>query len=121
MSRNIRAAILAAFAASALATPAFAHAHLGTSYPVADSVNSPAPTEIDITFTEGVNLKFTGATLTGPDGKPVALGDGMLMGGDAMWMAPITGTLAPGVYTVDWHALATDGHKTNGSFKFTVK
>jgi len=121
MLRTVSAAAVAALAAVALAAPAFAHAHLQKSYPAADSVNSSAPTEIDITFSEGVNLKFTGATLTGPDGKAVPLGDGMLMGGDALWMAPITGTLGAGVYTVDWHALAADGHKTTGSFTFTVK
>ncbi len=116
-----RLAAAAALVALAPIAPAFAHAHLQTSYPAADSVQATPPTEIDITFTEDVNLDFTGATLTGPDNAAVPLGDGMLMGGNAMYMAPITGTLAPGKYTVDWHALATDGHKTTGSFSFTVQ
>ncbi|HVZ14816.1 MAG TPA: copper homeostasis periplasmic binding protein CopC [Bauldia sp.] len=116
-----RLAAAAAFVALGPIAPAFAHAHLKTSFPAADSVQTTPPTEIDITFTEDVNIKFTGATLTGADNKAVTLGDGMLMGGNAMFMAPITGTLAPGKYTVDWHALSTDGHKTNGSFSFTVQ
>jgi len=116
-----RLAAAAALVALAPSAPAFAHAHLHTSYPAADSIQTTPPTEIDISFSEGVNIKFTGATLTGPDNQPVPLGDGMLMGGDAMFMAPITGTLAPGKYTVDWHALSTDGHKTTGSFSFTVQ
>jgi methionine-rich copper-binding protein CopC len=117
----MRLAAAAALVVLAPVAPAFAHAHLQTSFPAADSVQTTPPTEIDITFTEGVNIKFTGVTLTGPDNKAVPLGDGMLMGGDAMFMAPISGTLAPGKYTVDWHALATDGHKTNGTFSFTVQ
>ena len=121
MSGVIRLGGVAAIIGLALTAPAFAHAHLQTSYPVADSVNTTPPTEIDITFTEGVNLTFTGVTLTGPANKDVPLGDGMLMGGDAMFMAPITGTLTPGDYLVSWHALANDGHKTSGTFKFTVK
>jgi len=36
-------------------------------------------------------------------------------------MVPVTGTLADGSYTVDWHALSGDGHKTHGSYTFTVK
>jgi copper resistance protein C len=42
-------------------------------------------------------------------------------GGDTTLVVPVTATLAAGTYTVDWHALATDGHKTNGSYTFTVK
>jgi methionine-rich copper-binding protein CopC len=34
---------------------------------------------------------------------------------------PVIGTLQPGIYTVEWHALSTDGHKTTGSYSFTVK
>jgi methionine-rich copper-binding protein CopC len=36
-------------------------------------------------------------------------------------MVPLSETLAPGAYTVEWHALSADGHKTNGAFTFTVK
>jgi methionine-rich copper-binding protein CopC len=36
-------------------------------------------------------------------------------------LTPVTSTLAPGVYTVTWHALAKDGHKTNGTYSFTVQ
>jgi methionine-rich copper-binding protein CopC len=117
----MRLAAAAALAVLAPTAPAFAHAHLQTSFPAADSVQATPPTEIDITFSEDVNLTFTGVTLTGPDNNIVPLGDGMLMGGNAMFMVPISGTLAPGKYTVDWHALATDGHKTTGTFSFTVQ
>jgi hypothetical protein len=34
---------------------------------------------------------------------------------------PLTGALARGLYTVAWHALANDGHKTHGTYSFTVK
>jgi methionine-rich copper-binding protein CopC len=112
---------VAAIVALGLTAPAFAHAHLKSAYPAVNSVVTTAPTELDLTFTEGVNLKFTGVKLIGPDKKAVAIGDGMLMGGDAMFMVPISGTLAAGVYTVVWHALSTDGHKTNGTYTFTVK
>ena len=121
MSNLVRTAGVALIVALGLTAPAFAHAHLKTASPAADGTVTTSPTELDLTFTEGVNLKFTGVKLTGPDNKAVAIGDGMLAGGDEMLMVPISGTLAAGVYTVEWHALSTDGHKTTGTYVFTVK
>jgi methionine-rich copper-binding protein CopC len=121
MSNLFRATGIAAVVALGLTAPAFAHARLKSAYPAANCLVTTAPTELDLTFTEGVNLKFTGVKLTGPDKNAVAIGDGMLMGGTAMFMVPISGTLAAGIYTVDWHALSTDGHKTSGTYTFTVK
>ena len=121
MSNPVRTAGLAIVLALALSAPAFAHAHLKSSVPAGASTVTISPTELDLTFTEGVNIKFTGVRFTGPDGKPVATGDGMLKGGDADYMVPVAGTLADGIYTVDWHALSTDGHNTDGTYKFTVK
>lgn len=108
-----------ALASIALAGQAFAHAHLASSVP-ADKAAIASPGEIDLTFTEELNLKFSGLTLTGPDKGEVKLGDGMLEDGDKVLMVPVSGKLAPGSYTVDWHVLSTDGHKTNGTFTFTV-
>ncbi len=38
-----------------------------------------------------------------------------------MLVVPVIGALETGTYKVDWHALATDGHKTDGSYTFTIK
>lgn len=108
-----------ALASIALAGQAFAHAHLQSSTP-ADKAAVVSPGEIDLTFTEELNLKFSGVTLTGPDKGEVKLGDGMLEEGDKVLMVPVSDKLAPGSYTVDWHVLSTDGHKTSGTFTFTV-
>lgn len=115
----VRVTAASAVALLAVATQALAHAHLVTSVP-ADKASVAAPSELDLTFTEGLNLKFSGVTLTGPDKKDVVLGEGMLMDEDKALMVPVSGKLMPGVYTVQWHALSTDGHKTNGSYSFTV-
>ena len=98
---------------------AFAHAHLKSSVP-ADNSSVAAPSELDLTFSEELNIKFSGAKVTALDGKEVKLGDIMLMDGRKILMVPFAGTLAPGVYKVDWHVLSTDGHKTNGTYTFTV-
>ena len=121
MTGTLRLLALAAAATLGFTGVAFAHAHLKSSTPAAGGTMATPPTEIDLTFTEDVNLKFTGIELTGPDKKVVPTGDGMLMAKDTMLMAPIIGTIHEGTYKVAWHALSKDGHKTSGTFTFTVK
>ena len=121
MSNFIRPLGIAAIVALGLTGQAFAHAHLKTATPAAGSIVTAAPTELDLTFTEDVNLKFTGVKITGPDKTVVPTGDAMLTDKDTTLMVPISGTLGSGVYAVAWHALSTDGHKTDGNYTFTVK
>ncbi|MFJ6324931.1 MULTISPECIES: copper homeostasis periplasmic binding protein CopC [unclassified Rhizobium] len=118
---RMKTLVLATFAVSlALAGQALAHAHLKTSAPAADSAVKQAPSELDLTFTESLNLKFSGVTVTGPDKKAVKTGTSSLMDADKTLMVPVSDKLAPGKYTVDWHVLSTDGHKTNGTYTFTI-
>ncbi|MBB6483854.1 copper homeostasis periplasmic binding protein CopC [Rhizobium lusitanum] len=118
---RMKTLLLATLTASlALAGQAFAHAHLKSSAPAADSAVKQTPAELDLTFTESLNLKFSGATVTGPDKKAVKTGASSLMDSDKTLMVPVSDKLAPGKYTVDWHVLSTDGHKTNGTYSFTV-
>ncbi len=120
MSRYTRVLAIAAITTAMASSQALAHAHLKSSVP-ADKATAAAPTELDLTFTEGVNLKFSGIKVTGPDGQEVKLGDAMLMDGDKTLMVPVSGKLQPGAYSVEWHVLSADGHKVNGSYTFTVK
>lgn len=117
----IKKMFLAAAAISiAFAGQAMAHAHLKTAVPAADSTVKAAPSELGLTFSEGLNLKFSGVKITGPNKAAVKTGEAMLMDKDATLMVPVTGKLTPGKYTVEWHALSTDGHKTNGTYSFTI-
>jgi methionine-rich copper-binding protein CopC len=113
--------LVAALVLSALATaPAFAHAHLESSIP-ADGSTVTAPTSLTLTFSEGLELAFSGATVTGPAGA-VLLQPATLDPADPeVLVVPLDTPLPPGSYTVDWHALASDGHKTTGSYSFTVQ
>ncbi|UWU31792.1 copper homeostasis periplasmic binding protein CopC (plasmid) [Rhizobium sp. WSM1274] len=113
-------ACVAAAASIAFASQAFAHAHLKSAAPASDSTVKQAPSELDLTFTEGLNLKFSGVKVTGPDKAAVKTGGGSLMDGDMTLMVPVSEKLEPGKYTVEWHVLSTDGHKTNGTYSFTV-
>ena len=36
-------------------------------------------------------------------------------------IVPMVAPLTPGSYTVKWHVVSVDGHKTEGSYRFSVK
>jgi methionine-rich copper-binding protein CopC len=115
-------AIAAALVAVSPIGQALAHAHLTSEVPAANASVSPSPTQLTLKFSEELELKLSGVTITGPDKKEVALGTASLDPKDgATLIVPISASLAAGKYTVAWHALSKDGHKTNGSYAFTVK
>ncbi|MBP1852789.1 copper homeostasis periplasmic binding protein CopC [Rhizobium halophytocola] len=118
------ASVLLAFAGLGglfAAGPAFAHAHLKSANPADETVVSTAPTVLTLDFTEGLNLAFSGADLLDASGSPVQQGKAQLSNGDDTLTIPLQSRLKPGDYTVKWHVLSTDGHKTDGSYGFTVK
>jgi hypothetical protein len=122
MTLRIHPIVLASVLTFGLVGQAFAHAHLKAATPAMDATVTTAPTHLDLVFSEGVNPKFTGVTVTGPGGGAISTGEAKLgPAGDKALVVPVSGTLAPGLYKVEWHALATDGHKTEGSYTFTVK
>lgn len=120
--RNIIAATaLAAMSSVLLAGAAHAHAHLESALPPINGTVKDAPQELDLKFSEELNLKFTGVKVTGPDKKEVKTDGDMLMDGDKSFMVNLPAGLPSGTYKVEWHALSQDGHKTHGDYTFTVK
>lgn len=112
--------ILTAFVFACLATSAFAHAQLEKATPPVGGTVAP-PTEIRLEFSEGVEPRFSGVTLSGTGGASVPLGLAKVEAGDAkVLIVPIVKSLSPGVYTVHWHAVSVDTHRTQGDFQFTV-
>lgn len=98
---------------------AFAHAHLATAVPPAGSKLVQAPGELELHFSEPIDLKFSGVTITGP--TPVSLGAPALKAGDAATLlVPITSQMPAGTYTVSWRALSSDGHTSKGSYTLTL-
>lgn len=102
-----------------LSGQAFAHAHLSNATP-AKGAKVPSPEHISVTFSEGLELPFSGLRLTTAAGQPVALGDAALKRNGKTLTAPVEKPLKAGQYTVEWHVLSTDGHKTEGHYLFTV-
>ena len=104
------------------ATPALAHAHLKKAVPSAGAVVSPGPSLLKLSFSEGVELAFSQVA--------IAMDDGMAVTPSAVALAPadpttilvtLPASLAPGNYTVTWHVLSTDTHRTQGHYGFSVR
>ncbi|MFW0767060.1 CopC domain-containing protein YobA [Trabulsiella odontotermitis] len=103
-------------------TGALAHAHLKNQSPAADRQAPETPRELTLTFSEGVEANFSGLTLTGPAQVKVATGPATVNGkNNTQLVVPLEQPLASGNYTVDWHVVSVDGHKTKGQYHFSVK
>jgi len=109
----------ACFFSSSIA--AFAHARLKSALPPVGGIVASA-TEIRLTFSEGVEPKFSGITLTSDSGAAEPLGASALDPGDnKVLIVKIAAPLPPGLYKVTWHAVSVDTHRTQGDFSFSVK
>ncbi|RFB78226.1 copper homeostasis periplasmic binding protein CopC [Methylovirgula sp. 4M-Z18] len=99
---------------------AWAHAQLRTAVPGAGSSVS-APSEIKLTYSEGVEPKFSQVTLATEAGDAVALGKPEVdPGNNKILIVKVPSALKAGTYKVTWHVVSVDTHKTQGSFSFTV-
>jgi methionine-rich copper-binding protein CopC len=116
------APILLAVAASALASVALAHPMPRASSPAPNAVLTSSPPQIQITFSENLVAAFSGLGLTDAAGHKIAVGPAKVDARDRKRLAaPVTASLAPGAYTVSWHAVGDDTHHTSGRYSFTVK
>jgi hypothetical protein len=104
------------------ATPdALAHAHPKVMVPAADS-SGPSPATISITFSEAVEPKFSSLNVTDEEGKKkFNTAASTLSPGDPKTLTLALPPLSPGPYKVHWVSVATDGHRMEGEYQFTVK
>ena len=101
------------------ASAAFAHAHLKSASPAEDSTVT-APKDLRLTFSEGVEATFSKVSLS-KDGTEVAIKG--LETPDAnkkILVVTPAAPLAVGTYTVEWHAVSVDTHKSEGTYRFKV-
>ena len=115
---TIRNLALGLALALAGAVGADAHAKLVKSDPAADSAGK-APSSLNLSFSEEISAKLSGVVLTDAGGKTVQTSS--MLNGDKTLMVMAKTPLKPGAYSVAWHAVASDdGHRTAGTYKFTV-
>lgn len=118
---NTMTATAALLAAGLITTSAMAHPKLMSVAPAADHSMSKSPTEIRLTFSEGVISKFSGLELKDEGGKTVATGRAALDPKDSKQLiVPLKAPLAAGGYTVNWHAVSEDTHRVHGQYSFKV-
>ncbi len=99
-----------------------AHARLLGATPAPGAEVKGSPTQIDLRFSEGVLVKLSGAALMDGAGRPAAVGPPRAApGDDKRLIVPIKAALPAGAYTVNWHAVAADTHRSVGRFGFTVR
>ena len=101
----------------AMTGPAFGHAHLSKAAPAANA-SVGAPQEIVLTFTEPLERAFSTIEVTDATGKKVQTDKTQVK--DNVMRLPLK-PLPAGIYKVDWRVLSVDTHKSQGSFRFTVK
>ena len=112
--------ILLALIGMVAATPAFAHAGLVESTPAKDATVA-APKSIKLTFSEKISPAFSGFKLAMDDGMVTGAVTKVSADGMTLTATPTSPFMA-GKWTLSWHAVsADDGHRTEGSFAFTVK
>ena len=108
--------IMAALGLIGSSVAAEAHAMLDHTSPAVGSTISTPPGQVTLYFTEQLEPKFSGAEVRKGAGNRVDRG--VSVSGKVMRVS--VGSLAAGTYTVTWHVLSVDTHKTQGSFSFTV-
>jgi len=119
-SRCLQAAALLSGLLTASAV--FAHAHLKGQYPAADAEVAASPQALTLNFSEGIEPQFSGVAITGARQQIIRTGSAKRNENDKKQMiVPLEQPLTPGKYTVDWHVVSVDGHKTHGQYHFTVK
>ncbi len=113
--------ILTAIMSLFLTEAASAHAYPVQEAPKSGAILVVAPKIVSITFTEDVNTHFSGIVVTNKSGQRIDDGD-VRRDSDNYKILSVgikKGDFPAGVYKVTWHALSTDGHRTQGSYEFT--
>jgi copper resistance protein C len=119
--RPILSAVLVVGTLTILPAVAFAHAHLAGAVPAADSTVTSIPTEVSLHFTEALEPRFSSIEVESQGGQRVDSGAPHLAANDPKHFTVGLKPLAAGTYKVIWHATSVDTHKTEGSYRFTVK
>ncbi|HVY15530.1 MAG TPA: copper homeostasis periplasmic binding protein CopC [Rhodopila sp.] len=111
--------VLACLMGTPAFTPAYAHAFLERATPAVGSAVASAPKSLMLTYTEEVEPMFCHVAVTNAAGAAVTGGAPVARDGGRTLVVPLK-PLKPGTYTVDWHVVSVDTHKTEGHFTFTV-
>lgn len=99
----------------------FAHGSLVTATPKAGAVLAGSPSEVRLQFSEALEPQFSSIKLLDAKGASIVQAKAVVAPTDRNSFVLPLRDLAPGVYAVQWVAATRDGHRTKGSFNFTVR
>lgn len=115
------AATAALFLAFEMMPAAWAHAFPERSWPAVGSTIQTAPEEIKIRFTEGLSPPCQLMVKNAQD-EVVSLGEAAITGkNNRILSIALKQPLPAGVYRVYWNVTATDGHRSEGHYRFDVR
>ena len=124
---RVEVRVLCGLALTLLVTPFFlgapaaeAHAFLDHSAPAVGSSTPRAPAVVRVWFTERLEPAFSHLEVTDRSGKRVDAGEAKADPTDPTELHATLKQLPPGTYTVVWHVVSVDTHRTEGDFIFTV-
>ncbi len=99
---------------------AWAHAHPVHESP-APNATVTAPTEVRISYDDPLEPAFSHLTVQDAQGKQVNQAKSSVEGETRKILRVALPELTAGQYKVQWAAVADDGHRTQGTYTFTVK
>jgi methionine-rich copper-binding protein CopC len=99
---------------------AFAHVFPQKQEPGAGATVT-SPPAVTITFDGPLEPAFSTLTVTDASGKQVNTAKAIVDPQRPTVMSVALPALATGRYTVNWAAVAADGHRTHGDYRFDVK
>jgi methionine-rich copper-binding protein CopC len=98
---------------------AWAHAFPEAEQPLVGSTVTAPPDRVTIKYDAPIQSLFATLKVLDRTGKSVAAG-APKVGPDHRTLSVKLKTLKPGNYTVKWSVVAEDGHRTEGSYGFTL-
>jgi methionine-rich copper-binding protein CopC len=107
--------------ASAISSPAFAHARLQSSDPRAGSTLDSAPKQVRLKFNEPLEPAFSKISLTGPRHRQIPVAATTVDKADPTVITAPLPALPTGEYRIEWSTMTRDGHKVKGEVTFKVK
>lgn len=113
--------LLTALVAGILAPRAKAHAFLDHARPEVGSTINRSPHEIRLWFTESLEPAFSSVEVLDRNRHEVDDKNAHVDPKDRMLLDVSVPRLSPGTYTVMWHVVSIDTHRTEGHFQFTIK
>ena len=118
LSRRLALAALLGLAAM---TQARAHAFLDHTNPLVGGTVKPAPADVRLWYTQGLEPAFSRLQVFDASGKEVDKKDAHLDAKNNHLLVVSLPALGAGKYKVVWRVVSVDTHPTEGSFTFRVE